>query len=57
MTPNKPEPEESRRHHFLFHIFRMDKEANPMPCDHAQVLLQYLRRMFTDTQNNKKERD
>ena len=57
MTPNKPEHEESRRHHFLFHIFRMDKEANPMPCDHAQVLLQYLRRMFTDTQNNKKERD
>ena len=32
--------------HFLFYIFKMDREENPMPDDRAAALLQRVRCMF-----------
>ena len=54
---NQTDPGEIKRHHFLFYIFKRDKEANPMPCDRAQPLLQRLKQVFSDNANEKKERD
>ena len=41
-------------HHFLFHIFRLDREENPMPRNRAESLLQSLKQLFTT--GPKKER-
>lgn len=45
MNQNKSETT-ARQRHFLFHVFRMDKEENPMPTNQAEALLQRLRKMF-----------
>lgn len=45
---------ERNEHHFLFHIFRLDREENPMPRARVASLLQYLNRFFTN--EPKKER-
>ena len=37
---------ERNEHHFLFHIFRMDREENPMPLLRAESLLLYLKDLF-----------
>ena len=46
--------DERNEHHFLFHIFRLDREENPMPRHKAESLLQYLMQLFTT--GPKKER-
>ena len=38
--------QDKRRQHFLFHVFKMDQEANPMPAGRADALLQRLKCMF-----------
>ena len=38
---------ERNEHHFLFHIFRLDREENPMPRLKAESLLQCLKQLFT----------
>ena len=38
---------ERDEHHFLFHIFRLDREENPMPRNKAEGLLRYLKQIFT----------
>ncbi len=38
---------ERNEHHFLFHIFRLDREENPMPRSRAESLLQYLKHFLT----------
>ena len=45
---------ERDEHHFLFHIFRLDREENPMPRSKAEGLLRYLKQFFTN--EPKKER-
>ena len=42
MTPNKNQSYE-KKHHFLFYLFKMDKNENPMPKKRADTLLQYLK--------------
>ena len=37
---------ERNEHHFLFHIFRLDREENPMPRNRAESLLQCLKQLF-----------
>ena len=56
MTQNEPELHETKRHHFLFHIFRMDKAENPMPQNQAERLLHYLKSVFMDNTKNEKGR-
>ena len=48
MAQNESEMHETKRHHFLFHIFRMDKAENPMPQNQATALLHYLKSVFMD---------
>lgn len=38
---------ERNEHHFLFHIFRLDRAENPMPRSRAESLLQYLKHFLT----------
>lgn len=52
MTYCEPNLPDQRQHHFLFHIFRMDKEENPMPTARAEILMKLLRSIFTDNANN-----
>ena len=54
MAQNEPAAREEKGRHFLFHIFRIDKEENPMPLPQANALLQFLRTVFTDNTNNEK---
>jgi hypothetical protein len=56
MAQNEPEMHETKRHHFLFHIFRMDKAENPMPQNQAERLLHYLKSVFMDNTKNEKGR-
>ena len=56
MAQNQPELHETKRHHFLFHIFRMDKTENPMPQSRAETLLHYLKSVFMDNTTNDKGR-
>ena len=44
-------------HHFLFHIFRLDKELHPMPGQQAERLLQYLKQVFSDPASKTKGRE
>ena len=53
MAQNQPEMRETKRHHFLFHIFRMDKAENPMPQNQAETLLHYLKSVFMDKTTDK----
>lgn len=32
-----------KKHHFLFYLFKMDQDENPMPKNRADTLLQYLK--------------
>ena len=48
---------ERNEHHFLFHIFRMDREENPMPRLKAESLLQYLKELFTTEPKKEKGND
>ena len=41
-------------HHFLFHIFRLDRAENPMPRSRAESLLQYLKQFFTNEPKKEK---
>ena len=45
MSENQEQP----KRHFLFHIFRMDKEEHPMPKKQADSLLVQLKTVFSDT--------
>ena len=54
MAQNEPEMHETKRHHFLFHIFRMDKAENPMPQNQAETLLHYLKSVFMDNEKAEK---
>lgn len=56
MVPNEPEMHKPKRHHFLFHIFRMDKAENPMPRNQAETLLHYLKSVFMDNTTTDKGR-
>ncbi len=56
MAQNQPEIHETGQHHFLFHIFRMDKAENPMPQNRAELLLQYLKNVFMDNTTKEKGR-
>ena len=56
MAQNKSEMHETKRHHFLFHIFRMDKAENPMPQNRVEILLHYLKSVFMDNTTNDKRR-
>lgn len=40
--------QENTRHHFLYHIFRMDKAENPMPHSRALSLGQLLKQVFRE---------
>ena len=51
MSENQKQP----KRHFLFHIFRMDKEAHPMPNKQADSLFLQLKTVFSDAK--KKERE
>ena len=48
MAQNQPEMHETKRHHFLFHIFKKDKAEHPMPQNQAATLLHYLKSVFMD---------
>jgi hypothetical protein len=56
MAQNQPETNKTKRHHFLFHLFKMDKAENPMPKDQAESLLSYLKSVFSDKKTTDKER-
>ena len=56
MAQNQPEMRETKRHHFLFHIFKMDKAENPMPQNQAERLLHYLKSVFMDNETTEKGR-
>ena len=56
MAQDQPEMRETKRHHFLFHIFKIDKAENPMPQNQAETLLHYLKRVFMDNTTNDKRR-
>ena len=56
MAQNQPEMRETKRHHFLFHIFKRDKAENPMPQNRAETLLHYLKSVFMDNTTNDKGR-
>ena len=52
------ENQETVHRHFLYHIFRMDKDENPMPKKHAEHMLQFLNCVIRDTETNgKKEKE
>ena len=57
MTQANSSKKKNNGHHFLFHVFRMDKEENPMPTPQAENLLHQLRLIFikksmTDNRRN-----
>lgn len=52
MAQNDPKEQKSTRNHFLFHIFRMDKDDNPMPRIRAESLMDFLKKVFQDATKN-----
>ncbi len=57
MTQANSPKKKNNGHHFLFHVFRMDKEENPMPTPQTENLLHQLRLIFikksmTDNRRN-----
>ena len=56
MAQNTSEKRENKRHHFLFHLFEVDKAENPMPQKRAKTLLHYLKSVFTDNTTTEKGR-
>jgi len=57
MDQNKNQMTETKKHHFLFHIFRMDKAENPMPKNRAEALLQYLKSVVAGVSRKNKGSD
>ena len=55
MTYYRSDLPDQRQHHYLFHIFRMDKAENPMPESRAETLLKCLRTVFENKRNNRKQ--
>lgn len=47
MDQNEPD---KKKHHFLYYIFKADKEANPMEESKAAGLRQILQQMFANFQ-------
>ena len=45
-----------RQHHFLFHLFRMDKEEHPMPEHRAARLLLLMKQTFEKTNRSENGR-
>ncbi len=45
--PKHQQPE-CRKHHFLYHIFRIDKAENPMPRRWAENLLEQITGFLTE---------
>lgn len=41
-------PREGERHHFLYHIFRLDKAENPMPRQRREPLAHQVQKWFRD---------
>ena len=54
MNYNKNNPPEQRPHHFLFHIFAMDKAENTMPPVLAEELLNRLKTALQKKENGRK---
>ena len=44
---------EQRPHHFLFHIFTMDKAENPMPLVRVEELLKRLKTALQKKENGR----
>ena len=40
--------DEKKKHHFLFYIFKKDKEDNPMSANKADNLLKYVKHVFIE---------
>ena len=57
MTYYKSDLPDQRQHHYLFHIFRMDKDENPMPQNKVESLLQYLKNVLTDNTTKNRGRE
>ena len=55
MAQDDEEMEQEERYPFLYHIFRLDVEENPMPQVSVERLLQYLKRVFGDLYPNNKD--
>jgi hypothetical protein len=51
MDHHENEQKQTERHHYLFHIFRMEKEENPASASRAEALLQYLKKIFFGSGN------
>ncbi len=43
MNQSKP-----KKHHFLFYVFKADKEKKAMPSGTAKGVLEYLKHVFTE---------
>ena len=56
MAQDEDKLEQEERYQFLYHIFRLDMEENPMPQMRVEKLLQYLKRIFSDLYPNKKDK-
>ena len=54
MAENPPATPETKRHHFLYYIFKMDKSENLMPKNQAESLLHYLKYAFANNRKNDK---
>ena len=39
---------EQKKHHFLFYIFKTDKEQNPMPKTKAESLFEQIKNTFNN---------
>lgn len=48
MTQKEPNFPETKEKHFLFHIFRMDREEHPMPPGRAEMLRKFLKTVFAE---------
>lgn len=57
MDQNKTNAQEQKKHHFLFHIFRLDKAENPMPHTRAEALLRHLKNVVTGATKKNKGRN
>ena len=57
MTQKEPVIQETKQHHFLFHVFKMDKAEHPMPKNQADSLMQYLKNVVVDKVKNERGRN
>lgn len=52
-----PERDGAKGFGFLYHIFKMDKDENPMPQNKVESLLQYLKNVLTDNTTKNRGRE